>query len=159
MLKENIVQIDLKFLLWINFLSFIFCLTFIIFNISECQCYWMHDASIKVTYKWIITYISYLFIIPIILLIISKYLKIEIPKKAYLVHFIMAVISIFTLLTSINKPCEFINGGNYMFINFSLILVYYLFKLFTVISLIYIIIKTLKFGKILNQYNRKKASH
>jgi hypothetical protein len=127
-----------------------YCFTFVLFAllslmmISACEIYWAHDFSIEITRTYLILYCSYLFLIPAIILTISKKSGIKISTKLFIIHFLVSLASISLLILAINKPCEDINNGRYMFIDaFGRILGYYLFKLSSFIILSIIIIKTI----------------
>jgi hypothetical protein len=147
------MKVEFKHLLVVYVLALAFFFLFFFFSVSECEAYWMHDASIIITHKWLSVLCFYSFLPPIILLLILNYFRIRIPAKVFAVHFLLSLISISTLTLSINKPCEFINGGHYMFLSSYCYLIYYLFKCFSLICLCYMIYST-----IASVYNTKRMS-
>ena len=102
---------------------------------NDCVAYWMHDASIEITIEWLIFYCSYLFLLPTSILLILKFIQVKTPIKLFVAHFLFSLTSISLLTIAINKPCEQINGGHYMFINSTLTLGYYLSKLISFIMI------------------------
>ena len=58
-------------------------------------------------------------------------------------HFFVALTSISLLLFAINKPCENVNNGHYMFISSTMTIGYYLLKLISIVIIGIIIIRTI----------------
>ena len=112
-------------------------------SIKECEAYWTHDASITITKQKILLDTLYLFMLPILTIIVQTVLKIKTQTRLFLTHFLIALTSVLLLTYAINKPCENINNGHYMFINLIMTLGYYLFKLTSFIILFIIIIQTI----------------
>ena len=116
----------LPIIVYFNLISFLIFGIYAFLKVQNCECYWMHDASISITKSWIFGYLSFLFLLPILFVFICNVFKIrEIGKELFLLY-VTSLISISSLLLSINQPCKFINGGYFMFIDSSLILLYYL---------------------------------
>ena len=107
-----------KYLLITNLLTFVFFSIYFYLNTTECEAYFMHDASINISSIALTITCIFLFIGPAI----TQFLQIFILKKPSesisLFQYFLGLTSIGLLTISINKPCEFINGGHYMFINF-----------------------------------------
>ena len=125
------------------FLLTIYTLT----SIKECEAYWMHDASITITKKKVLINTSYLFLLPVLIILVQTFLKINTQTKLFLTHFFIALTSISLLLLTIDKPCKNLNGGHYMFVSSTMILGYYLFKVTSFIIIGIIIIQTIKLTK------------
>jgi hypothetical protein len=107
-----------KYLLIVNSLTFVFFSVYFYLNTTECEAYFMHDASINISPMALTTTCAFLFIGPAI----TQFIQIFILRKSGLTvslfQYFLGLASIGLLTLSINKPCEFINGGHYMFINF-----------------------------------------
>ena len=112
-------------------------------SIKECEAYWMHDASITITRRKLLTNIALLFVWPILIILTQMIIKIKTKANLFLAHFIISFTSILLLVAALNKPCENINGGHYMFISAGMILGYYLLKLISLIIIAIITIKTI----------------
>lgn len=135
------MKINLKKLLLAYIFTFLVCSTFFLVCISECEAYYMHDDSIEITHKWLLLNCSYLFLIPTILLILTSVLQIETLIRLFTIHFFISLSAILLLTITIYRPCESINGGHYMFINFLMTAGYYLLRLVSFMVLFYIIIR------------------
>ena len=122
-------------------------------SIKECEAYWMHDVSILITKEKILYDIFYLFILPLLTIIIQIFKNLKTQTKLLKTQFILALISISLLLFAINKPCENINDGHYMFINSIMTLGYYLLYLSSFIIVLIIIIKTIRLIIIASKLN------
>ena len=61
----------------------------------------------------------------------------------YLANVYIALTSILLLLFAINKPCENLNDGHYMFISSAMTIGYYLLKLVSLVIIGIIIIQTI----------------
>src|SRR6478736_4981595 len=114
-------------------------------SINDCVAYWMHDSSITITKHKLLTDISYLFLLPVLIIIVQTVFKIATSTKLFLTHFFVALTSILLLLFAINKPCENANGEHYMFISARMTIGYYLLKLISLIIVSIIIIQTVIF--------------
>ena len=112
-------------------------------SVKECEAYWTHDISIIITKQKILLDNLYLFMLPILTIIVQTVLKTKIQTRLFLTHFIIALTSVFLLTYAINKPCENINNGHFMFIDLTMTLSYYLLKLTSFIILFIIIIQTI----------------
>ena len=112
-------------------------------SVKECEAYWTHDTSITITKQKILLDNLYLFMLPILTIIVQTVLKTKTQTRLFLTHFIIALTSVLLLTYAINKPCENINNGHFMFINLTMTLSYYLFKLTSFIILFIIIIQTI----------------
>jgi len=112
-------------------------------SIKECEAYWMHDASMTITKQKLFAETSYLFVLPILIIIVQTLFKIATPTKLFLTHFFIALTSILLLLLAISKPCENLNDGHYMFISSTMTIGYYLFKLISLVIIGIIIIQTI----------------
>jgi len=134
------MKFDFRFLSIGYCLAFIFFILFFLLSITECEAYWTHDASIVITHKWLISNCSYLFLPPVIILFINRLLKIKIPVKLFVAHFFISLTSISLLAIAIDKPCDYINGGHYKFIDSFMTLGHYLFKFMSYIIICFIII-------------------
>jgi|APTNR8051073442_1049403.scaffolds.fasta_scaffold01174_3 hypothetical protein len=132
-----------------RYLSSAYCVTFVLFityflkSKNDCVAYWMHDASIEITTEWLIYYCFYLFLLPTFILLILKLIQVKVPIKLFIAHFLFSLASISLLTIAIDKPCEQINGGHYMFINSTLTLGYYSSKLISFIMISTIVVTTL----------------
>jgi hypothetical protein len=136
------MKVELKQLILFYILAFAVFAVFIIKFTSDCEAYWMHDAAIQLTHRKLITVCAYLFLIPAAVLILTAILRAKFLRKFFIVHFIVSVLSFSLLSIAINQPCEFINGGNYMFIDSFLTIGYYLLKLSSYLILGIIIVIT-----------------
>jgi hypothetical protein len=117
-------------------------------SINECEAYWMHDASINITKQKLLLDIIYFFVLPILTLFVQRLFKTKTQSLLFLTHFLIALTSILLLILAINKPCDNINGGHYMFINSTMTLGYYLLKLTCFIILFIIISQTIRSRKL-----------
>jgi hypothetical protein len=130
-------------------LLFLYCLTFIIFalhfwiNTTECKAYFMHDGAIEITPVKLTIHAAILFLIPAVVLFLSMVLKWKEYSTLFLAHYLLGFTSFGLLSLAINKSCEEVNGGHYMFINFPTALAY-LLRWISYITLILLIIKTIK---------------
>lgn len=136
------MKVDFRHLILAYSSAFTFCTFFFLAFTTECKAYWMHDASIEITHRWLIGHFSFIFLLPILILFAHKYLQIKTPIKLFVAHLFISLTSISLLAIAINKPCEYINGGHYMFIDSFLTLGFYLFKLISFILIIVIIVMT-----------------
>jgi hypothetical protein len=64
--------------------------------------------------------------------------------KYFLIHFFISLTSISLLLFAINKPCNNVNNGHYMFINLTMTIGYFLFKLLSLVIISSIIIQIVR---------------
>jgi hypothetical protein len=141
------MTLSMKISFW--YLIIAYCATFIFYtaifltSTTECEAYWIHDDSIHISSKWLVSNCFYLFLLPIHFLLIPKFFKIEIPMKILLAHFLVSWVSISLLALAINQPCQSNSGGHYMFIDTFMTLGYYLFKLISFVILCVIIVMTL----------------
>mgnify|MGYP006902008992 CR=1 FL=1 len=108
----------------------------------------MHDASINITKQKLLLDIVYFFVLPILTLFVQRLFKTKTQSLLFLTHFLIALTSILLLILAINKPCDNINGGHYMFINSTMTLGYYLLKLTCFIILFIIISQTIRSRKL-----------
>lgn len=113
--------------------AFAFFIVYSLTSTTECEAYWMHDASIVINPKRLAGYCTYLFILPTAILFLQKKFRHKTNTKLFAVHFFISLTSISLITVATNKPCEFINGGHYMFIDPFFTLGYYLFKLISFI--------------------------
>ena len=113
-------------------------------SVKDCEAYWMHEASMIITKRKLLADTSYLFLLPSLIIIVQKIFKITTPEKLFLTHFFIALISILLLLFAINKPCDNVNAGHYMFINSTMTIGYYLLKLASLVIIGIIIIQTMR---------------
>ncbi len=118
-----------KHLIIINVLTFLFFSVYFYLNTTDCEAYFMHDASIDISAKSLITTCSFFFIGPAIIQLLQKFILKKENVKILIVQYILGLTSIGLLALSINKPCEFINGGHYMFANAGSIGLSYLLRL------------------------------
>ena len=133
-----------------------FLTIYILTSIKECEAYWMHDTSMTITKFKLFSDTSYLFLPPIFIIIVQTLFKIATPTKVFLTHFFIALTSMLLLLFAINKPCENLNGGHYMFISTAMTIGYYLLKLVSLLIICIIIIQTINFkNKTKKLYNCK----
>ena len=123
-------------------LTFCFFITFFLSIIPECECYWMHDSFIKISHGWVILHSLYLFILPIIIILVHKQYNIKSLFKPFILHYLISVISMSSLAISVNKPCESINGGHFMFISMYPVLIYYLTNVIVFFFICYMAYKT-----------------
>ncbi len=123
--------------------------TFLVFSIyflitvKDCTAYFMHDASMEVSIKNTILNTFLLFILPCAILAFREFMKIKDSLKLLVINYILSLTSISLISVAFNKPCEFINGGNYMFINFFTISFSYLLKFASHLLLLIILITTI----------------
>ena len=142
-------------IVYLNLISFLVFGIYAFIEVQNCECYWMHDASITITKSWIFGYLSFLFLLPILFFFICNVFKIKKIGKELFLLFVTSVISISSLFLSINQPCNFINGGYFMFIDSSLILFYYLSKLALIIIYLYLVTVILMLIRISYKKNKK----
>ncbi len=127
-----------------HYLAVIFVLTiYILISIKECDAYWMHDAAITITKQKMLTDTSYLFLLPVLTILVQIFFKIKTQIRLFLIHLFSALTSIILLIFAINKPCENLNNDHYMFISSTMVLGYYLFKFVSFIIIGIIIIHTI----------------
>ena len=112
-------------------------------SIKECEAYWMHDASITIAKRKLFADTLYLFLLPVLIILVQLLFKIATPTKLLLTHFFIALASISLLLFAINKPCENLNNGHYMFISSTMTIGYYSLKLISLVVIGIIIIQTI----------------
>jgi hypothetical protein len=130
-------------------LLFLYCLTFIIFalhfwiNTTECKAYFMHDGAIEISPAKLIIHAAILFLIPVVVLFLSMVLKMKEHSTLFFAHYLLVSTSFGLLALAINKYCEEVNGGHYMFINFPTALSY-LLRWISYITMILLIIKAVK---------------
>jgi hypothetical protein len=136
------MKIDFRHLTSAYCVTLVFFTTYFLVTNTDCEAYWMHDASIEITTKWLIYYCSYLFLLPTIILFLLKSFQISAPIKLFVAHLLFSLTSISLLTIAISKPCEQVNGGQYMFINSTLTLGYYAFKLLSFIMICIIAVTT-----------------
>ena len=117
-------------------LTFVLVVTYYFTNCVECEAYWMHDASIIITNKWLLIHCTYLFLLPIIFVLFRH--KTKLSTRIFLTHFTVAIVSI-----SLDKPIKVVDGVKYIFINGLAILGYYFLKLIAFIVICYIIFKSI----------------
>ena len=144
------MKISNRKLLFLYTIAICFSTIYTLTSIKECEAYWMHDASINITKQKLLLDTLYLFVLPTLTLFIQRLFKTKTQALLFLIHFLIALTSILFLIFAINKPCENINGGHYMFINSTMTLGYYLLKLTCFIILFIIISKTIR-GRKLNE--------
>ena len=113
-------------------------------SIENCEAFWMHDGSITISKEKVFLNILYLFLLPVLIILIQRVFKIKTQKRLFLTHFFVAVTSISLLLSITNQPCKYLNGGHYMFISFSMTLCYFFLKLVSFVIIGIIIIKTIR---------------
>lgn len=89
----------------------------------------MHDASVDISAKSLIITCAWFFIGPAIVQLLQKFIERKVNMKILLMQYILGLTSMGLLAVSINKPCEFINGGHYMFTNAGSVGLSYLLKL------------------------------
>src|SRR5687768_10293931 len=123
------MKIDFRHLTSAYSVTLVFFITYFLIAKTDCEAYWMHDASIEISTEWLIYYCSYLFLLPTFILFILKSFQVMAPVKLFVSHLLFSLTSISLLTIATNKPCEQINGGQYMFIDSTLTLGYYSFKL------------------------------
>lgn len=127
-----------------RYLAVIFVLTiYTLLSIKECDAYWMHDAAIAITKQKMLTDTSYLFLLPILIIIVQMFFNIKTQVRLFLIHLFSALASILLLIFAINKPCENLNNDHYMFISATMVLGYYLFKFVSFIIIGIIIVHTI----------------
>ena len=112
-------------------------------SIKDCEAYWMHDASITIT-KWkLLADNFYLFLLPIFIILVQRFLKITTTARLFLTDFIIALSSVSVLLFAINKPCDVSNDEHYMFISVVMAMGYYLLRFISLLLTGIIIIQTI----------------
>ena len=117
-----------QYLLIINLLTFVFFAVYFYLNTPECVAYFMHDASINVSASALITTCFYLFIGPALIQIIQIFILKKPIEPISIIQYVLGLISIALLTNLLNKPCEFMNGGHYMFIEFGMTSLSYLLR-------------------------------
>lgn len=120
-------------------LTYVFFIAYFLSTIIECEAYWMHDASIEISHKWLLIHCTYLFVLPVIILLFQY--KTKLSTVMFWVHYSFALISISLFAISIATSDKKIVNSHYIFINGLPILGYYLFKLLTLVSICFIIYK------------------
>jgi len=137
------MKVSFVHLVVIYLLAFCFCTLYSLTSVNECEAYWMHDASIVISKKRIITDAVLLFLSPALIILARKLFQLKIQGGFFLMHFFIAATSISSFVFAIDKPCEKINNGNYMFISSPLIFGYYLLKLLSLVILCILLIQTI----------------
>lgn len=132
-----------KFLLIINTLTFVFFSVYFYLNTSECVAFYMHDASINVSPSELITICFYLFIGPVLMQSIQIFILRKPIGPISIIQYVLGLLSIVLLTNSINKPCEFINGGHFMFVEFGTTILSYLLRYICYLLLGLTILRTL----------------
>jgi len=122
-------------------LTFVLVVTYYFTNCVECEAYWMHDASIIITNKWLLIHCTYLFLLPIIFVLFRH--KTKLSTRIFLTHFTVAIVSISLLVLSLDKPMKVVDGVKHIFINGLAILGYYFLKLIAFIVICYIIFQSI----------------
>ena len=137
------MKISIRQVLYFYITTVCFLTIYTLTSVKQCEAYWMHDASITITKKKLFIETSYLFLLPIVIIIVQTLFKIATPTKLFLTHFFIAFTSILLLLFAISKPCGNLNDGHYMFISSTMTIGYYLFKLVSLLIIGIIIIQTI----------------
>ena len=137
------MSINWKQLLFVYFATLCFFTVFTFPSIKECEAYWMHDASIEVSKQKLLVDVSLLFLLPFLTIILQVIVKMEVPVRLFMKHFIIALTSFSAFVFAVSKPCESINGGHYMFINSTTTLIYYLLKIISLIIIGIILYRTI----------------
>ncbi len=122
--------------------TFLLLAVYFITQTTNCEAYYMHDDSIEISQTKLITICTYLFIPTTFILLLAKILKLKEINKLYITHYATSLASILLLAITINKPCETINGGNYMFINFFGTVFSYLLRIISHLMTVVIFIVT-----------------
>ncbi len=145
------MKISNRLVFYFYLMTVCFLIIYTLTSIEKCEAYWMHDASILISKRNLFANTSYLFLLPMLIIIAQSPYKIPIPTKLFLIHYFIALTSILLLLFAINKPCENLNNGHYMFISSTKIIGYYFFKLVSSILIGVILIQFI----ILKSYTAK----
>ena len=137
------MKISIRQLLYFYLATVCFLTIYILASIKECDAYWMHDRLITITKRKLFIDTSYLFLLPVVIILVQKIIKITTLANLFLTHYFIALTSISLLLYAINKPYETLNGGHYMFISTTMTIGYYLLKLVSFVIIGLIIIQTI----------------
>ena len=152
------MKISIRRLLYFYLATVCFLTIYILASIKECDAYWMHDRLITITKRKLFIDTSYLFLLPVVMILVQKIIKITTQANLFLTHYFITLTSILLLLFTINKPCENLNGGHYMFISTTMTIGYYWLKLVSFVIIGSILIQTIllkiRHSK-LEKYNHK----
>jgi hypothetical protein len=130
-----------KHFIFINVITFLLFAIHYHLNTSDCEAYYMHDDSINLSSQSLIVNSAILFLGPALIQLVLA-LKAKNKKTFFLLQYILALISVGLLSLAINKPCELINGGHYMFVDFISILISFLLKIICYILLAILFVLT-----------------
>ena len=137
------MKITLRQLSFLYFTTICLLAIYTLTSIKECEAYWMHDVSIKISKQKLIGDTLFLFLLPLIIVLIQPLFKIKAQTNLFLAQFFIAATSILFFVFATNKPCDRVNEGRYMFINSTLTLGYYIFKLISIVIIGIIIVRTI----------------
>ncbi len=102
----------------------------------------MHDASINLSSSKLIINCSVLFLGAAAIQILYTILKLKEKQTVFLTNYLISLASVGLLALAINKPCDFINGGHYMFIDLLATVISYLLKIIAYITLVIMLYRT-----------------
>lgn len=105
-----------KHLAILNVLMFLASAIYSITCIPSCTAYFMHDASIDTGPTLLITIGGIFLMAPALVQWGCIRRGMPIPAKLHTIHFAISVVCIALLALAVTGPCNFINGGHYMFI-------------------------------------------
>lgn len=154
------MNLDKKKFLLLYFTTFLLFAIYFLINTTACEAYYMHDDSIEISPLKLIIRTAVLFLVPALLILTLGVLKLKADAVLFILHYFLVVISLGIFALVIDKPCESINGGHYMFIDFFGTGFSYLLRFISYITLILLFIRTLvhviKAGK--NNSNNKETN-
>lgn len=103
-----------KHLTIINIITFgLFSVYFFLYT-TECEVYFMRDSSVNISPKALTLTSAVLFLGLALIDLLQKFTSRPINPTVLLTQYFLSLVSMGLLTISINKPCEFINGGHYM---------------------------------------------
>lgn len=137
------MQISTRQLLLSYLIILFFFIIYILTAVKECEAYWIHDLSISITKLKLITDTSYLFMLPMLIILIQTFFRIKTQVILFFIHTLIAFTSFLLLLFAIDKPCENLNNEHYMFISSTMIIAYYFLKSVSFVIVGIIIIQTI----------------
>ena len=130
-------------LIIVHIATFLIFSIYFIITVKDCTAYFMHDASMEVSLKKSILNTFLLIILPCVILAFREFIRIKDSLKLLVFNYVLSLTSISLISVAFNKPCNFVNGGNYMFINFFTISFSYLLKFASHFLLLIILITTI----------------
>ena len=118
---------------------------FVVFSlacIDECRAYWMRYSYVDISHQYLLNLSTCLFMLPIFLLLLQRKFHCNPTKLLFIRHIVISFITIFLLVITFDNPCQYDNNISYKTTNVLMVIVYYLFVLFSLITGISLVITT-----------------